>query len=205
MCEHRYYRMMHPSMPVLANQPSSMRTMLIQCSQTIRDAFFGALLMIAMRSSASFAPIDNDDEDHAAAKEALRVIASPEQTHLGTRTVVETLIFLQVCVLTMIGIDMNGPASSLPLDLPARGIWFGLGLAAAQQLRLFRFPTITDPNPEPDSEYALSRRALWGLIIADCYHAISTGNPTQFKASSTGGRRGDPSVFGTPFYNFVSK
>ncbi|MCJ1405570.1 Glucose-responsive transcription factor [Xylographa trunciseda] len=196
-----YYRVLHPTFPVLPNEPPNLRKILVQCPKILRDAFFGAMLMVAMRSSATFTPID--DHDHAAAKEALLAFVSPAQTHIGTRSDLEALLYLQVCVLMLIGIDMSGPANSLTIDLPARGVWFGLGIAAAQNLKLFGHGTTSDPSPDSDAEYSLNRRAFCIMTVLDRYYAMSTGNPTQIQYTSTSIIRSDRGVLGPSLFNLA--
>ncbi|MCJ1386134.1 Glucose-responsive transcription factor [Xylographa soralifera] len=199
----QYYSVLHSTFPVLPNEPFSLRKLLVQCPKTLRDAFFGAMLMVAMRSSASFSPID--DHDHVAAKEALLVFASPEQTHLGTRNDLESLLYLQTCVLMIFGSDMSGPGNSLPVDIPARGVWFGLGVAAAQHLKLFNQATHSDQSDpvNPDAEDSLGRRAFWIMIIMDRYYAISMGYQPLFQNASTYIRLGDRVVLGASLFNLA--
>ena len=189
--------MVHPTFPLLPNNPNNLRKLLVQSPKFLRDAFFSALLMVALRSSASFSPIDVVD------KEALLVLLSPEQTHFGTRNDLESLLYLQTCVLMIIGSDMSGPANSLPVDMPARGVWSGLAVAAAQHLKLLSPVSPSVHSYDPDAEYSLSRRAFVILVVMDRYYAISTGTQPQFQATNM--RPSDRGVLGASMFNLASK
>ncbi|MCJ1436004.1 Glucose-responsive transcription factor [Xylographa pallens] len=197
----QYYNVVHSTFPLLPNNSINLRKLLVQSPVLLRDAFFGAMLMVALRSSASFSPVD--DHDHVAAKEALLVLISPEQTHFGTRNDLESLLYLQTCVLMIIGSDMSGPANSLPVDMPARAVWSGLAVAAAQHLKLLSRVTHSVHSYDPDAEYSLGRRAFWILVVMDRYYAISTGTQPQFQTTNM--HLSDRGVVGASMFNLAKQ
>ena len=193
--------MLHTSFPFLPNELFNLRKLLVQVPKTLRDGFFGAMLMVAMRSSASVPQAD--DHDHEGVKEALLVIASPEQTHFGTRNDLANILYLQMCVLMLMSCDMTGPSNFLPIDLPGRAVWSGLAVNAGQNLRLFH--PVNDHSSCDDTEYSLGRRAFWALIALDRFYALSMGNFPQFQSAHTNIRPIERGALGASMFNIASK
>ena len=194
----RYFRILHPTLPLLASTPENVRNTISVCSEVTRGAFFGALSMVATRSSAYVDEVENNVLE-------LNALITPEHSTIPDDAHVQRLVFFQICTMVIIAIDMNGPVSHQPTDIPPRSIWLGLAQGMVQQLKLYQAENPNHKVLHPDSVWAMRRRTYMALVVVDRFYAAGMANPPSFQDYATKLLATDMQIFPRPFYQLTRK
>ncbi|KAI9790970.1 MAG: Glucose-responsive transcription factor [Peltula sp. TS41687] len=178
----RYYELLHPSLPLLPNSKTRLRSRLANCPPILREAFLGAL-DAAVRSTSRANGMMSPDF-HGTRKAADLLAASQFEGHV-TRNMATGLISLQTMILMAIEADGRGPSIPGGQFGPPSSVWIGAAVGLAYNLRLHHF-RLHDLHPaaDIDSDEKLGRRDWWVLVVLDRWHAMSTSSPVHIPDSS---------------------
>ncbi|KAI9834075.1 MAG: hypothetical protein M1819_003360 [Sarea resinae] len=177
-----YYRIIHPTFPLLANSKARLRSRLANCPVTLREAFLEALYSAVRSFPSSNLPPARDFQN---TRKASDLIAASQFESAATRTMSTNLIFLQTMILMALEADNHGPATMKGQLGPPRAVWLGaaVGLAYALKLHAVRYRERFSDG-DPDSDEKLARRDWLVLVILDRWHASSTSSPLLIPDSS---------------------
>lgn len=169
----RYYRIIHPTYPLLPNSTSRLRSRLLECTAVLQGAFLEALYAAVRSSPASTL---KPARDTLGARRASELITSFQYDTLASRTKSTNLIYLQTMILMVLEADNHiterGQSGS------RRAVWLGAAVSLSNSLKLFINPSRTSyALNDLDSNENLGRRLWCILIILDRWHAVGTSSP----------------------------
>ena len=178
-----YYRLIHQTFPLLPHSKLRLRSRLVHCPPTLREAFLTAL-DIAVRGAPTSHLSSLDTS--AGARKAAALIAASQFESLSSRTMSANLIYIQILILMALESDHHGPATMRGQVGPPRAEWLGRAVGMAIDLKLNVLHT-TDRYGEgdPDADEKLGRRVWWILFILDRWHASSTSQLLQLPENSS--------------------
>lgn len=177
-----YYRLVHPTFPLLPHSKLRLRTRLTNCPPTLREAFLVAL-DTAMRDSPT-SKLESLDTSTGARK-AAALIAASQFEDTSSRTMSANLIYIQTLILMALESDHHGPATMRGQIGPPRAEWLGRAVGMAMHLKLNAlYPKDRFGEGDPDADEKLGRRVWWILFILDRWHASSTAQLLQLPENS---------------------
>lgn len=190
--KHRYFRVLHPTLPLLGNNVGNIRTMLRPVLD-MRNGFFVALSMIVGRLSRT--PLHPDTPVGAKATAALSTLFNTNAVNqMNDDTAAKLLPYLQAYIMIVAALDMNRLSSNQYPGLPSRDLWFDMAKNLAQRLKLHQ-----DRVTALDIISVQRRRAYRTLIILDRFHAVSTATTSSFDDYATLTWPRDPVALGEQF------
>ena len=152
--------------------------------------------MIATRSSAYVDEAENNILE-------LNVLITPDHSTIPDDAQVQRLVFFQICTMVIIAIDLNGPLSHQPTNIPPRSVWLGLAQGMVQQLKLYQAENPFQKVIHPDSIWAMRRRTYMALVVVDRFSAASMASPPSFQDYATKLLASDMQIFPRPFYQLT--
>lgn len=171
----RYYRIVHPTLPLLPHSKARLHSRLKQASATLRTAFLLAT-DCAVRSSPT-TQLKPRTEARFNTRLVAELISSSQYQDVSTRTFTSDLMYIQALILMFLEADNHGPAALRSQNGPPRSEWLGRAIGMANHLKL-NVPRFGEPySDDADADDKLARRVWWILFILDRWHASSTSNP----------------------------
>lgn len=199
---YRYYRLIHPTYPLLPNSKSRMRLRLLECPAVLRTAFLEALYAAVRSSPAS---IFRQTYSVEGMRKAAELLTSSQFEAMATRTKTVNLVHLQTMILIAIQAENHGPAKHDQSGLP-RAAWLGAAVGLSYSLKLHVNPPRNRHSlGDLDSDDNLGRRAWCVLAIMDRWHAVSTSSPLLVPDTSLVLVPEDQSLLGDVVYHLARK
>lgn len=196
-----YYRLIHQTFPLLPHSKLRLRSRLVHCPPTLREAFLTAL-DIAIRGSPT-SHLSSLDTSPGARKAAALVAASQFES-TSNRTMSANLIYIQTLILMALESDHHGPATMRGHIGPPRAEWLGRAVGMAMHLKLNTlYPKDRFGEGDPDADEKLGRRVWWILFILDRWHASSTSQLLQLPENSSSLLLEDQILLGESTYHLA--
>ena len=179
-----YYRLIHQTFPLLANNKNRLRQRLADCPSSLREAFLTAL-DCTMRSFPTTALPANPNYPQALRK-ASELLAKYPFDNPNAHTNATNLVYLQTLLLMALESDNHGPATIRGQAGPSRAEWLGraAGVAGQLEINVIRNGSASIMDGDRDSEERLARRVWWVLFILDRWHASSTADLLKLPENS---------------------
>ncbi|EGP88426.1 unnamed protein product [Zymoseptoria tritici ST99CH_1A5] len=179
-----YYRIIHQTFPLLANNKNRLRQRLAECPASLREAFLAALdcLMRTFPTST----LQTNAGYHQALKRTAELLAKYPFDNPSSHTNSTNLVYLQTLLLMALESDNHGPATIRGQAGPSRAEWLGRAAGVAGQLEIntIRSTSTSVMEGDRDSEDRLARRVWWVLFILDRWHASSTADLLKLPENS---------------------
>jgi hypothetical protein len=179
-----YYRIIHQTFPLLANNKNRLRQRLAECPASLREAFLAALdcLMRTFPTST----LQTNAGYHQALKRTAELLAKYPFDNPSSHTNSTNLVYLQTLLLMALESDNHGPATIRGQAGPSRAEWLGRAAGVAGQLEIntIRTTSTSVMEGDRDSEDRLARRVWWVLFILDRWHASSTADLLKLPENS---------------------
>ena len=178
----RYYRTIHPTLPLLPENESQLSSALETVPPDLRQAFNSALATAAKAATGGAHPADvkNASDQFGAVRKSRASGPAAD------------LLRLQTLGLLAVVDDLDGPASS------KEGTWLGAAVAKANSDHLSRTSTLTD------NELAPHLRRVWlCLVVLDRWHAASIGSATLINDDDISIDEKDHKLLGSSFYHLL--
>ena len=197
----RYYRIIHPTYPILPLSTTRLRSRLLDCPPVLRAAFLEALYATVRSSPASTL---RPARDAQGARKASELITGFQfETH-ASHFKSTNLIYLQTMILMVLEADNH--ATQRGQSGPPRAVWLGAAVGLSYTLKLHINPSRTRYSlNDPDSDENLGRRNWCILAILDRWHAVSTSSPLLIPDSSVILMPEDQSLLGDSVYHLLRK
>ncbi|MCJ1364994.1 Glucose-responsive transcription factor [Acarospora aff. strigata] len=196
-----YYRIIHPTYPLLPHSISRLRSRLLECPAALRVAFLEALYA-AVRSSpaAMLRPV----RDFQGVRKASELITGSQFEAPTTRSKATNLIYLQTMILIALEADNHGPATKRAQPGPPRALWLGAAVGLSYSMKLHINPPRGRFAPgDMDSDENLGRRNWCTLVILDRWHAVSTSSPLLIPDTSVVLLPEDQSLLGDSTFHLI--
>ncbi|KAI9805989.1 MAG: Glucose-responsive transcription factor [Phylliscum demangeonii] len=192
-----YYQVIHPTLPLLPNSRSRLRSRLAHCPATLREAFLDALGAVAHSSSSTTSELHRP-------RKAADLLAAYHETQ-APRTVSANLVHLQTLILMAVDVEIRGPSASRVPASPPSAVWLGaaVGLANSLKLHAIHLPDSRASADDDASAEGLGRRIWWVLVILDRWHAASNASPVLIPDSSVCLEPEDQELLGEASYNLA--
>lgn len=180
-----YYENVHETFPMLPHGKSVLRVRLGRCSTNAREAFLGALGLLAATISASVAARQSASYTVNAIKKASDLLAVAQFEGHGSRDKTTNLVYLQTMILMVIQADKRGPSTDDGQVGPARSMWLeaAIGLANALRVNLVGSRDLF-AGEDLDSDDCLGRRAWYVMFMLDRWQAISVMTPLMISETA---------------------
>ncbi len=173
--EYRYYRLVHPTYPILPNSTSRLRSRLLDCPPVLRGAFLEALYAAVRSSPASTL---RPPRDFQGVRKASELMTGSQFDASTGRTKATNLIYLQTMILLALEADNHGPAKQRGQSGPPRAVWLGAAVGLSYFMKLHTNPPRNRVTlGDLDSDENLGRRNWCVLVILDRWQAVSTTSP----------------------------
>ncbi|KAI9870625.1 MAG: Glucose-responsive transcription factor [Pleopsidium flavum] len=196
-----YYRIIHPTYPLLPNTKARLRSRLLDCPVVLRGAFLEALYA-AVRSSPSSTV--RPTRDVQSMRKASVLLSGSQFETVATRTTSTNLIYLQTMVLMALQADNHGPVTTRGQVGPPRAVWLGAAVGLSYSLKLHINPSRNEcAAGDLDSDNNLGRRNWWTLVILDRWHAASTSSPLLIPDTSVVLLPEDQSLLGDSVFHLA--
>lgn len=171
----RYYKDIHPTLPLLPNNKNKLTTHLNSCPPALRDAFLEALYT-TVRSFSSSNMLSYQEPQSI--RKVASMIAAAQFDNPSARSMTNNIIQLQTMILMAIEAEHNGPAAIRNHGSPSQAVWLGsaIGLAYSMKLHVPKQHEVASDG-DPDSDEKLARRCWLVLVTLDKFHASSTSSP----------------------------
>ena len=196
-----YYRLIHHTFPLLPHSKLRLRSRLVHCPPTLREAFLTAL-DTAIRGSPT-SHLSSLDTSNGARKAAALLAASQFES-MSSRTMSANLIYIQTLMLMALESDHHGPATMRGHVGPPRAEWLGRAVGMAMHLKLNALqPRDRFGEGDPDADEKLGRRVWWILFILDRWHASSTAQLLQLPENSASLLLEDQILLGESTYHLA--
>ena len=201
--ESRYFRVVHPELPLLADTVDELRGML-RLLPGIRQGFYVAMSMIVGRLSTNAL---HHTTPRPASSEFLASLATLIDLNPDTVNaddipdVARSLVHLQAYIMIIMAIDMDG-ASYSPDQVHRRSFWIGLATVLVERLELHR--TQDQEKMRNDNLGTQKRRVYVAIVVADWFDAAGKGGPTHFQDHNTQLFLSDQAILGKTFYSLAS-
>ena len=179
-----YYRIIHPTFPMLPTTKIRLRQRLSECPPTLREAFLGALDCL-MRSFPTATLPANVDHPQAR-KRAAELLAQYPFDRPSEQTHATDLVYLQTLLFMALECDNHGPSSICGQAGASRAEWLGraAGVAGRLEINTTHETSQSVLVGDRDSEERLARRVWWVLFILDRWHASSTADLLKLPENS---------------------
>jgi hypothetical protein len=170
---YRYYKSIHPLLPILHHSRVDLRSHLTKCSLTLRDTFLH-LLYATVRVASKRNEADVVDEELM--KKAFDIIQASQFENPKNRSTSVNLIYLQCAILASLEADQRGPENFRgksgvhKTHLLQMAVTLGSNL-----LKHYKLDGLPQPEGDRDSVKNLIRRNWIILVVLDRFNAISTG------------------------------
>lgn len=195
----RYYRIIHPTYPLLPNSTSRLRSRLLDCPVVLRSAFLEALYAAVRSSPASTL---GQTRDTQGARKASELITNFQFQTLASQTKSINLIYLQTMILMVLEADNH--ATRRGQSGPPRAVWLGAAVGLSYTLKLHINPSRSRyALSDLDADENLGRRNWWILVILDRWHAVSTSSPLLIPDSSVIIMPEDQSLLGDSVFHLL--
>ncbi|KAI9702830.1 MAG: Glucose-responsive transcription factor [Candelina mexicana] len=196
-----YYRLIHETLPLLANSKSQLKSRLANCSVALREAFLEAVKAAVLPS-----PVLNFPSTAGlrSAQNAAKHLLEYQFEQNTPRTVLSNLMHLQTLILLVLAAERQGPANMNGQSGQSKAEILAHAVGLAGKLKLHITPDykrISDYSP--DSDEKLFRRAWLTLIILDRWHACGTSSPVLIQDASVVLLPEDQMVLGTAPYQLA--
>lgn len=197
----RYYRLIHPTFPLLPHSKSRLYSRLNQAPNTLRAAFCVAL-DCAVRTSPS-TRLKANPESRANSRVAAELISSSQYEDASSRTLASNILYIQTLTLMTLEADNHGPAATRGQIGPPRSEWLGRAIGMANHTKL-NTPRFGESYAEDvDSDEKLGRRVWWILFILDRWNASSANSALLLPDNSSALLPDDQSVLGDTVYQLT--
>ncbi|KAI9790223.1 MAG: Glucose-responsive transcription factor [Candelina submexicana] len=196
-----YYRIIHETLPLLANSKSQLKCRLANCSVALREAFLEAVKAAVLPSPALNFP---STAGLRSAQNAAKHLLEYQFEHNTPRTVLSNLMHLQTLILLVLAAERQGPANMNGQSGQSKAEILAHAVGLASNLKLHITPDykkISDYSP--DSDEKLSRRAWLSLVVLDRWHACGTSSPVLIPDTSVVLLPEDQMVLGTAPYQLA--
>ncbi|GIZ39207.1 hypothetical protein CKM354_000259800 [Cercospora kikuchii] len=198
-----YYRIIHQTFPLLANNKNRLRQRLAECPASLREAFLAALdCLMRTFPTTTLTPAS----DYAQAlKRTAELLAKYPFDNPSTHTNATNLVYLQTLILMALESDNHGPATIRGQAGPSRAEWLGraAGVAGQLEINVIRTTSQSLVEGDRDSEERLARRVWWVLFILDRWHASSTADLLKLPENSVVLLPEDQILLGESTYNLA--
>ncbi|KAL9087590.1 MAG: hypothetical protein Q9159_003540 [Coniocarpon cinnabarinum] len=196
-----YYQLVHPTFPLLPHSKFRLKSRLMQCPPTLREAFLVALDTVMRDSPVS--KLESLDTSSGARK-AAALIAASQFEDTSNRTMTANLVHIQTMILMALESDHHGPANMMGQVGPPRSEWLGRAVGMAISLNLNSLNAQDRfGEGDPDADDKLGRRVWWILFILDRWHAASTSQLLQVPENSASLVIEDQTLLGDSAYHLV--
>lgn len=199
---YRYYRTIHPTLPIIVHDKHLLRGFLSSVSAPIREAFLQALYSAVREATPNPALGNQEGHGVTAVHDLLKDVISSDAS---SRSYASNLAYLQTILLTFISIDMSGPSSKTTFP---KIMWLQLASSIAQYLELHSDPLANHGARDTANQNTVelvSRRTWWSLVVLDRWHAASTGGVPQIQEYLIAMESTDTVVLGKSFYFLARK
>ncbi|KAI5370638.1 putative zn(2)-C6 fungal-type DNA-binding domain-containing protein [Septoria linicola] len=198
-----YYRIIHQTFPLLANNKHRLRQRLAECPASLREAFLAALDCL-MRTFPTTTLTPSPDYAQAL-KRTAELLAKYPFDNPSTHTSATNLVYLQTLILMALESDNHGPATIRGQAGPSRAEWLGraAGVAGQLEINVIRITSQSLVEGDRDSEERLARRVWWVLFILDRWHASSTADLLKLPENSVVLLPEDQILLGESTYNLA--
>ena len=197
----RYYRIIHPVLPILTHSKLRLRSYLGKVSMTIRDALLEALYAATRLSPGASV---SRPANTVANKTVHDLFNAYQSENVSSHDYLSNLVFVQASILMVVSLDMSGPPKLQALPGPSKDVWFGMAVGMAKSLKLHGTRTLENNATEDvDSPELIGRRTWWSLIIVDRWHACGASAPLSFPDSSAQLQPGDSQLLGDSVYHLA--
>lgn len=179
-----YFRLIHQTFPLLANNKNRLRQRVAECPASLREAFLAALdCLMRTFPTTSLTPNANYAQ---ALKKAAELLAKYPFDNPSSHTNATNLVYLQTLLLMALESDNHGPATIRGQAGPSRAEWLGraAGVAGQLEINVIRSSSQSIMQGDRDSEERLARRVWWVLFILDRWHASSTADLLKLPENS---------------------
>ena len=179
-----YYRLIHQTFPLLANNKNRLRQRLADCPSSLREAFLTAL-DCTLRSFPTTTLPPNPNYPQALRK-ASELLAKYPFDNPNAHTDATNLVYLQILLLMALESDNHGPATIRGQAGPSRAEWLGraAGVAGQLEINVIGNSSASLMDGDRDSDERLARRVWWVLFILDRWHASSTADLLKLPENS---------------------
>jgi len=195
----RYYRIIHPTYPLLPNSTSRLRSRLLNCPAVLRGAFLEALYAAVRSSPASTLPHARNAQG---VRKASELITNFQFETLASHTKSTNLIYLQTMILMVLEADNH--TTQRGQSGPPRAVWLGAAVGLSYTLKLHINPSRTRyALNDLDADDNLGRKDWWILVVLDRWHAVSTSSPLLIPDSSVIIMPEDQSLLGDSVFHLL--
>lgn len=196
----RYYNTIHPTLPLLSNNPSVLNR-LTDCHAKLREAFFLSL-DVAVRA---LSPLNVPPSDFAVSQLVPRCLNAIDEAQPAladndsSRQIFNNIVYAQSLVFLIIASDKPAPGGVSSAEL--------LGRLAARvaELRLNDSRILATIKDQDYETFEASRRLFWATFILDRFHASSRTTDTLLPLHCGSLSRDDFNALGEVGYNLARK
>lgn len=197
----RYYRLIHPTIPLLSHSKSRLHSRLIQAPHSLRKALLGAI-DCAVRTHSSGRPEDGgENRTHIATK----LINTSQYEDPLPRTFAHSLMYIQCLLLMAVEADNHGLTLTRGRGGSSPSEWLGRAIGAASQLKLNVAAPGDQYSQESDGDNKLGRRIWWIMFILDRWYATSTSSALQLPNDSSALTVEDEGLLGSSTFQSARK
>ena len=126
-----------------------------------------------MRSNPSSA-VGSDGALQQRMKQVYELISLSQYEYSGSKSTSESLIYLQVLIFIILGMDNMGPLPMRSDVGPSRAEWLGRAVGVITHLKLNSISSREKfAGNDEDTDDKLGRRVYWSVFILDRWHAAS--------------------------------
>lgn len=170
----RYYRLIHPTYPLLPNSKLRLRQRLAICPNNIHHAFLGALHCLI--GTCPLSRLHPSPNAMYCIKRNSEIVGQCQWEPATEQPFAVNLMYIQTLILMTLESQNRGPGKLGGKLGPPTTEWLGraIGMAAHLKLNLF---VPCGGNEVVDTDEELGRRIWWILFIFDKWHASSTSSP----------------------------
>ena len=193
-----YYKIMHPTFPLLSQSKARLNSRWSSYPVTLRDALYSAL-----HSAVNSFPSATSLPENKSSRKGMQLWFTAQLEAPASRSFATNLAYLQILLLLAIEAGNRVPGAARGQAALSQSVWLGNAVGLAYEMKLYEYKApLTD---DPDSDERLGRRIWWSLVIMDRWHAASMSTPLLVSDNALVLMPEDQSLLGESLFHLTRK